>query len=352
MGSADRSSGGRRSGPKARIVLIAGLLLIGAFQVSAFTVGPPRWSMPPRAEAPAVRVVTPAPMPDGGRAFTVASADTLLRLYERSSFDLAAVRAGDQDVPRLYLTTLPTGFDRLEQVGPRKRAFLRVVLPLVLRVNVEIGIVRTRVAALVERIEAGETLRATDRRWLISVARRYGVIDAEAAQDGQTLDERLLDDRARAELLRRIDAVPVPLALAQTIVESGWGRSRFAMEGNALYGQWTWDKSQGIAPAGAPDAAHAVRAFDSLIHSVRGYMHNLNTHPAYAGFRAARADGAGSAALARTLTRYSERGAVYGEELVEIMAQNDLEAFAGARLGATEIRRGGAWQSLEPLPDS
>lgn len=305
--------------------------------------------MPPRDEAPAVSVVTPAPMPDGGRAFTVASAATLLRLYDRSSFDLAAVRAGEQDVPRLYLTTLPTGFDRLEKVGPRKRAFLRVVLPLVLRVNVEIGIVRTRVAALLERIEAGESLRATDRRWLLSVARRYGVIDAE-----QELGEvrQALDDRARAELLRRIDAVPVPLALAQAIVESGWGRSRFAMEGNALYGQWTWDKAQGIAPAGAPDAAHAVRAFDSLIHSVRGYMHNLNTHAAYADFRAARVDGAGAPALARTLTRYSERGAVYGEELVEIMAQNDLEAFAGARLGATDIRRGGAWQSLEPLPGS
>lgn len=326
--------------------------MLGAFQVSALTFGPPQWQIDPKVEPPLTRVVTPAPIPDGGRAFTVASAATLLELYDRASFDLAAVRSGERDVPRLYLTRLPTGFDKLEKVGPRKRAFLRVALPLILRVDVEIGIVRTRMTALLDRIEAGETLRPQDRRWLISVARRYGVIDSSDGSLGAKPIEEILDDEARRRLLRRVDAVPVPLALAQAIVESGWGRSRFAMEGNALYGQWTWDKSQGIAPAGAPDAAHAVRAFDSLLHSVRGYMHNLNTHPAYREFRAARARGADSHQLARTLTRYSERGAVYGEELVEIMKQNDLDAFAGAQLGATSIRRGDGWQSLQSPPES
>lgn len=339
------------SGP-GRLALIVGLLLVGTFQVSALAFGPPGWSIPAKTVPPVTRVVTPAPIPDGGRAFTVASAATLLKLYERSSYDLAAIRSGERDVPRLFLTRLPTDFDTLDKVGPRKRAFLRVVLPLVLRVNVEIGIVRTRMEALLERLKAGEILRPLDRRWLISIAQRYGVIDSSEVYQAAAPLEQMLDDRARRKLLRRVDGVPVPLALAQAIVESGWGRSRFAMEGNALYGQWTWDKSQGIAPAGAPDAAHAVRAFDSLVHSVRGYMHNLNTHPAYGEFRAARAGDADPRALARTLTRYSERGAVYGEELVEIMAQNDLDAFADARLGATSIRRGDAWQSLWSTPDS
>ena len=144
----------------------------------------------------------------------------------------------------------------------------------------------------------------------------------------------------------------MPLALAQAIVESGWGRSRFAREGNALFGQWTWDKSQGLAPSGAPEAGHAVRAFGSLLDSVRGYMHNLNTHASYREFRAARADGASPRALARTLIRYSERGAVYGEELVALMAQNDLEDFRDARLGATNIRRGVGWDALEDIPQS
>lgn len=332
---------------RGRIALIAGALCLGTFQVSAVVFGPPNWPIPPKTAAPLVRVVTPAPLPDGGRDFTVASAATLLRLFERASFDLAAVRSGDRDVPRLYLAALPADFATLEQVGPRKRAFLRIALPLILRVNAEIAITRIRVAALLEQLEHGETPRRRDARWLTAVARRYGVIDT----GGLDLDQ-VLDAEARRELMRRIDGVPTPLALAQTIVESGWGRSRFALQGNALYGQWTWDKSQGIAPSGAPDAAHAVRAFASLVHSVRGYMHNLNTHPSYREFRAARAEGAGSRALARTLTHYSERGAVYGEELVGIMAQNNLDAFQDARLGATNIRRGAGWRHLEKPAES
>lgn len=332
---------------RGRAIAVAGAVLITAFQATALVIGPPDWSIPPKSGLPLVRIVTPAPLPDGGREFTVASSDTLLRLYERTAFDLAAVRAGETAVPRLYLAELPADLPDLDQVGPRKRAFLRIVLPLVLRVNAEIGIVRTRAEALLDRLAASEDLGRRDRRWLTAIARRYGVIDAA----GTDLDEQL-DDAARRELLRRIDGVPVPLALAQAIVESGWGRSRFALDGNALYGQWTWDKSQGIAPAGAPDADHAVKAFESLTHSVRGYMHNLNTHPAYREFRAARAEGGSARALARTLTRYSERGAVYGEELVEIIDHNDLDALGGAELGVTNIRRGEGWSALERASQS
>ncbi len=335
------------SGSRRTVAVVAGALCLIAFQVSALTFGPPNWPLPARDVPPLIRVVTPAPLPDGGSEFTVASAATLLRLYERASFDLETVRAGETDVPRLYLAALPSDFDALEEVGPRKEAFLRTVLPLILRANDEIAIVRTRVAALLEKIRDDETLRRDDARWLASVARQYGVIDSDD-KDPQAA----LSGAAGRTLLLRVDRVPVSLALAQAIVESGWGRSRFALEGNAIFGQWTWDKSQGIAPAGAPDAAHAVRAFGSLMESVRGYMHNLNTHPGYRAFRAARAEGASARTLARTLTRYSERGAVYGEELVTIIAQNDLDSFRDARLGVTRIQRGRGWDDLEDVPQS
>jgi len=330
-----------------RMPLAVGLALILGYQGIAFVLGPPQWSIAPKEPLTRASIATPAPLPDGGREFTVASAASLLRLYERAAFDLAAVRGGDSDVPRLYLAQLPADITGLEQIGPRKRAFLRIALPLVLRVNAEIAIERTRAAALLERLADDGALTRRDRRWLTATARRYGVLDSA----GGDLDEAL-DADARQALLRRMDGVPVALALAQAIVESGWGRSRFAREGNALFGQWTWDKSQGIAPAGAPDAEHAVKAFESLSHSVRGYMHNLNTHPAYAEFRAARANGASARALALTLTEYSERGAVYGEDLVEIIVQNSLDDFASARLGATNIRRGDAWRRLEAAPRS
>lgn len=340
-----------------RVTVVLGVLGLAGFQLGALTYGPPAWPLPARSPAPLVRIVTPAPLPDGGSAFTVASAATLLGLYERAGYDLEGVRAGETEVPRLYLSVLPADFASVEEIGPRKDAFLRTVLPLILRANDEIAIVRTRVSALLDRLDKDRSLRPDDTRWLATVARQYGVIDGDSGAvrpaDLRAADLRsVLSGAAGRTLLRRVDTVPVALALAQAIVESGWGRSRFALEGNAIYGQWTWDKSQGMAPAGAPDAAHAVRAFGSLAESVRGYMHNLNTHPGYREFRAARARGASARSLAGTLFRYSERGAVYGEELVTIMAQNDLDSFADARLGATHIRRGGAWDDLEDVPQS
>lgn len=335
------------SGLSRRVAIVAGALCLVAFQVSALTFGPPSWPLSARSAAPLIRVVTPAPLPDGGSEFTVASSATLLGLFERTGYTLEAVRAGETGVPRLYLAALPSDFGSVEDVGPRKQAFLRTVLPLILRANKEIEIVRTRVSALLDKIRTEETVRRSDARWLTAVARQYGVIDSDAIAP-----QAELSGAAGRTLLRRVDTVPVPLALAQAIVESGWGRSRFALEGNAIFGQWTWDKSEGIAPAGAPDADHAVRAFGTLMESVRVYMHNLNTHAGYRAFRTARANGASARALAGTLTRYSERGAVYGEDLIAIMAQNDLDMFRGARLGATNIERGGAWDRLEDVPQS
>lgn len=335
------------SGSRRRATVVAGALCLVAFQVSALTFGPPSWPLSARAPSPLIRVVTPAPLPDGGSEFTVASSATLLGLYDRAGYDLDAVRAGEVEVPRLYLAALPSDFGSIEDVGPRKEAFLRTVLPLILRANDEIAITRTRVSALLEKIRNHAPMRLSDVRWLTTVARQYGVIDGDDKNP-----RAVLGGAGGRTLLRRVDTVPVPLALAQAIVESGWGRSRFAQEGNAIFGQWTWDKSQGIAPAGAPDAVHAVRSFGSLMDSVRVYMHNLNTHAGYRAFRAARAEGASARVLARTLTRYSERGAVYGEELVAIMGQNDLDQFGDARLGATNIRRGDAWDWLDDVPQS
>jgi Bax protein len=323
-----------------RALAVAGGASIIAFQGLALLVDPPAWTIAAKAPPPS-RIGQPAPLADGGREFTVASTDTLLRLYERADFTLGAVRSGDKAVPRLYLAALPHDVHELERVGSRKRLFIRVALPLILRVNAEIDIVRTRAAALMDRVAAGKTLSHRDDRWLTGVARHYGVLDTEG-----TALEVALDAAVRRELLLRIDGVPPSLALAQTIVESGWGRSRFAREGNALFGQWTWDRSQGIVPVGAPDAAHAVKSFESLSHSVRGYMHNLNTHRSYDDFRLARSRGATARDLARTLTDYSERGAVYGEELVDLINENRLDQFDDAALGVTLIRRGGGWDSV------
>ena len=93
-----------------------------------------------------------------------------------------------------------------------------------------------------------------------------------------------LEDLQR-DLLQRADMVPVSLALAQAAIESGWGTSRFARQGNALFGQWAWQADAGLKPAEASNSRAVVRSFPNLFGSVRAYMHNLNTHSSYATFR-------------------------------------------------------------------
>ena len=135
--------------------------------------------------------------------------------------------------------------------------------------------------------------------------------------------------------------VPVSVALGQAALESGWGTSRFAQQGNALFGQ--------IGVSGAPETVMLkseadgtlFRSFDSLTGAVRAYVQNLNTHNAYREFRAARASlrkkaGEGhpleGLLLVGALTRYSERGADYLGDLRGLIRINKLQQFDKSRL--------------------
>jgi Bax protein len=135
--------------------------------------------------------------------------------------------------------------------------------------------------------------------------------------------------------------VPVGLALAQGIEESGWGTSRFALQGNAVFGQWTFSKGAGIVPKGRDEgASHEVKVFPTLAGSVRQYVRNLNNHRAYREFRRERAilrvadSPMDSRILAKTMTRYSQRGAEYVSSILGLIKTNKLDQLDGARLGA------------------
>ena len=87
------------------------------------------------------------------------------------------------------------------------------------------------------------------------------------------------------ELRLRMDIVPTSIALAQAAKESGWGTSRFALEGNAIFGQWTWN-GKGIEPLERTDEqTHKILKFPILRASVKAYITNLNTHNGYKDFR-------------------------------------------------------------------
>jgi len=242
-------------------------------------------------------------------------AETVETFFGAQGFDVASV--GSDALPRLYVRALPSDLETLADVDRRKRVFVLIVLPQVLRLNEAILADRDRLRSLWARMDAGGDLPAPDRRWIAATETRYGV---------------RVDDRDT--LLRRLDIVPPSLALAQASIESGWGTSRFAQAGNAIFGQRTFDpEGKGLDPADIDDPDFKVKKFPSLMRSIWGYMLTLNAHPAHRGFREMRAQSRrkghdlNSIALAATLTRYSEDGETYVDLVQEVITVNNFQRF-------------------------
>ena len=267
--------------------------------------------------------------------FEFSSYEQVQALFDKLNYTPEAWQAGIREVPRVYLTEIaPRWRDTVSKevtVQTKKRIFFRAMAPLALRSNELILRDRSRVADLVQKLAAGSELSGDEHLWLAKLAVRYRVVQNEEA----TLDQKALD-----ELMVRVDVVPVSLVLSQCAEESGWGTSRFAAEGNALFGQWSWG-GKGIKPEQQREGMgdYRIAAFESPLGSVMAYMMNLNTHAAYAALRARRAqmraDGKRISGweLAETLDKYSERGAAYVDSLHGIMRVNKLDPADDAFLG-------------------
>ncbi len=241
-----------------------------------------------------------------------------------AAIDLDAIRAGDGAVPRQVAEELPEDLPVIQDVAARKAAFFSAVLPLVLLVNEEIAAERRRLSEIHAQYLAGAKLSLAEQGWLSRLAAKYRVDGADFAT-----------------LLLRVDTVSPALTLAQAAEESGWGRSRFAQEGNALFGQRTWVRGGGIVPTGrGGNETYEVRAFTTLLESVSAYALNLNTHRSYGDLRALRAtmrNGGGdldAMVLAGALTSYSERGPDYVDSLRAIIRVNGLAGFEKAKLAS------------------
>jgi len=213
-------------------------------------------------------------------------------------------------------------FSTISDVSERKQAFFEFLAPVVESENERVLAQRNRLLGLAERMRGGDTLGWMDRRWLDRLAEEYEVDWNPDSDQSERLE-------AIEILERRVDAVPVSLALVQAATESGWGRSRFATEGNNLFGHWCYEPGCGLVPANRNvGAAHEVAAFDSISESVSRYLYNLNTHVAYAPLRAIRArlrregESLTAMALADGLTLYSERREDYVEEIKSVIRIN------------------------------
>ena len=242
--------------------------------------------------------------------------ETVLNLFKDVEYDLGKVRS-QKLVKPIYFTQFPRDLDALQSTKLKKETFIKIVLPLIVAEN--------------ERILA-------DRKKLINLSDKKFTTDLEK----QWLRQKLLEYKVKKgdlkELLVRMDIIPTSIALAQAAKESGWGTSRFALEGNAIFGQWTWS-GKGIAPLDREsNKNHKILKFPILRASVKAYQNNLNTHKSYSKFRLKRLTlrdknkKIKGLELTETLNNYAQTGSEYTKILNQIIKQNRLMDFEPVRL--------------------
>ena len=278
-------------------------------------------------------------LPESGLAETLSGRTPTALIGE--AYDLAALRTGNDNVPRRFLEHFPVALTEIESASQRKEEFFKIMLPLVLKVNETILEDRNRLLAFRDQTGQSSTIQkyggdpstTSGQQWVHDLASRYG---SKNSQDN-------LDIEA---LLKRVDTIPVSLALAQAAIESAWGSSRFAQEGNAPFGQWSFDPKGGLKPLDRDaDKKHFVRRFSRLIDAVRSYAHNLNTHAAYREFRSKRAQLRhqkgyfGGLDLVGGLKRYSQRGRSYVQDVRRLIKANHLVAYDSVKLVPEHLSR-------------
>ena len=237
--------------------------------------------------------------------------ETVLNLFKDVEYDLGQVRSKKLVKP-IYFTQFPRDLNELQSTQLKKETFIKIVLPLVVVEN--------------ERI-------LDDRKRLIILSEKKFTTDSEKLWIRQKLLEYKVKKGDLKELLVRMDIIPASIALAQAAKESGWGTSRFALEGNAIFGQWTWS-GQGIAPLDREsNKNHKVLKFPILRASVKAYKNNLNTHKSYVKFRSKRSSlreknkKISGLELTETLNNYAQTGSEYTKILNQIIKQNRLTDF-------------------------
>ena len=251
------------------------------------------------------------------------SASTIEEVFNQNKYDLKKVKETKLVNSGNKINRLPKELKNIENVKRRKELFIKIVLPLIIEENTRIRFERKKLFVILNKSNNTES----DKEWLKNKFKQYGV----KKNDLSTLKIRM-------------DEIPVSLAIAQAAKETGWGSSRFAQEGNALFGQWTWS-GDGIKPAAVDkNAKHRVARFKVLKASVKAYQRNLNTHSSYKNFRKERAiqrDNVGklnSLKLVKHLDKYAETGIEYTKILKKIIKQNSLTDYDDVEILPTSLK--------------
>ena len=246
----------------------------------------------------------------------ISQAREMIDIFKKYDFTIDSF-IKDQSANLIIFSSLPKDFMDINSVSERKNLFINTLLPIAFIENLKILDDRKRILDWWSQSNGETYQREFWPSWLYNVSDKY---DYEGSNIG--------------ELLMRVDIVPLSLALAQAAIESGWGTSRYLREGNALYGQYTFDKSLGLKPQDRDkDKNFYVRKFINLSDSTRSYLKNINTHNAYVNFRQERGtlrmngDTLTGLSLSRFLDNYSERRSAYVADIKTIIETNNFMKF-------------------------
>lgn len=230
---------------------------------------------------------------------------------------------GQARLPAVAFTAFPPDIGSL-RVDTRKRLFLHALAPTAMVALAEVERERAELLRVIGRMDLGECSLDQLLEGLLE-HHQCGVSRSEA----DFLEE--LSAKYRSEqldvLLNRVNVVPLSLILAQGAMESSWGSSRFALEGNNIFGIWTWS-GQGMVPTNRTEGmTHRVAAYDTLLDSVRSYLLMLNRVAAYRTLREIRRESMDSLALIHGLRYYSEKRDEYVDDLRGLIRVNQLQRY-------------------------
>lgn len=216
-----------------------------------------------------------------------------------------------------------SGLVYAKPMNPQQQQFVDFMIPKIEKANAKIIQQRKKLINLYRDYQNQNSLSSNNISWLKSLAKQYGLKKA-SFQKNSTWQQ----------MLARVDIVPAPLVLAQSINESAWGRSRFAKQGNNYFGQWCSAPGCGLIPKKRkPGSPWQVQKFNNAYGSIVSYMNNINSNRAYRELRNIRFElrEAGKPLnpdiIAKGLGTYSQRG----DQYITIM-KNIMDGFQLAQV--------------------
>ena len=246
----------------------------------------------------------------------ISESSEMIEIFKKYQFSVDNL-LNNQSANLIIFSSLPKDFMEIQPVIERKRLFINTLIPIIYSENLQILNDRKKILDWWRESDGENFSRDFWPQWLFELSEKYGSSDSNLGN-----------------LLVRVDIIPISLALAQAAIESGWGTSRYSREGNAIFGQYTFDESRGLKPKDRNENDQFfIKKFSNLSESVRSYLKNINTHLAYADFREERkklrmsGENLSGYKLVNFLKDYSERKEFYIKDVKEIMTSNNFQKF-------------------------